>query len=481
MKPRGHGSTSLPVIPFPEAARAALENTQLRRNMGKATQTIRAKRAAAVAEMDDWEALREAGRAIKAHTLQHLDRHLIELEAAVDRAGGKVHWARDADEANAIITAIFQGHQAREVIKVKSLTTDEIGLNAALKAVGINAFETDLAELIVQLAEDRSSHFLVPAIHKNRAEIKELFQRKMGLESLTDEPRALASAARSYLRAKFLSVPFAVSGANFAIAETGTVCVVESEGNGRMCLTLPRVLVSVLGIEKLLPTWQDLEVFMQLLPRSSTAERMNPYTTFWTGVTPGDGPSEFHLVLLDNGRTRVLDDPHGRSALACIRCSACLNICPVYERTGGHAYNAVYPGPIGAILTPQLIGLDNAGSLPFASSLCGACYDVCPVKINIPEVLVHLRGEVVRRKQNHAHLGLGTGGEGIAMKLAARAFSSRERYERAQRLGRFGQRLAVRDGYIERLPGPLAAWSMMRDTLPVAQKTFREWWRETHP
>ena len=184
----------------------------------------------------------------------------------------------------------------------------------------------------------------------------------------------------------------AVSGANFGVAETGTICIVESEGNGRMCLTLPRVLISVMGIEKVIPTWQDFEVFLQLLPRSSTAERMNPYTSFWTGVTPGDGPQEFHLVLLDNGRTNVLADPVGRQTLQCIRCSACLNICPVYERTGGHAYNSVYPGPIGAILTPQLAGVENAGSLPFASTLCGACYDVCPVKINIPEVLIHLRG-----------------------------------------------------------------------------------------
>ena len=210
----------------------------------------------------------------------------------------------------------------------------------------------------------------------------------------------LAGAARTHLRRKFLSAPVAVSGANFGVAETGTVCVVESEGNGRMCLTLPKVLISVMGMEKVIPTWQDFEVYLQTLPRSSTAERMNPYTSFWTGVSPGDGPQEFHLVLLDNGRTKVLADRVGRQALNCIRCSACLNICPVYERTGGHAYNSVYPGPIGAILTPMLAGVENAGSLPYASSLCGACYDVCPVKINIPEVLVHLRGEVVRQKQD---------------------------------------------------------------------------------
>ncbi len=262
----------------------------------------------------------------------------------------------------------------------------------------------------------------MPAIHKNRAEIRALFRRRLEhTEELTDEPKVLAAAARAHLRQKFLSAPVAISGANFGVAETGTICIVESEGNGRMCLTLPRVLISVMGIEKVVPTWQDMEVFLQLLPRSSTAERMNPYTSFWTGVARGDGPQEFHLVLLDNGRTKVLADPAARQTLQCIRCSACLNICPVYERTGGHAYNSVYPGPIGAILTPQLAGVENAGSLPFASTLCGACYDVCPVKINIPEVLLHLRGEVVRQKQQNRIL---PGIEAVAMKLLAGVFAN---------------------------------------------------------
>jgi L-lactate dehydrogenase complex protein LldF len=242
-----------------------------------------------------------------------------------------------------------------------------------------------------------------------------------------------------------------------------------------MCLTLPKVLISVMGLEKVIPLWQDLEVFLQLLPRSSTAERMNPYTSVWTGVSAGDGPSEFHLVLLDNGRTRVLADRTGRQALNCIRCSACLNICPVYERTGGHAYNSVYPGPIGAILTPMLAGVENAGSLPFASSLCGACYDVCPVKINIPEVLIHLRGEVVRQKQDES--GSWLDGEGLAMRYLAGVFANPARYERVQRLGRFGQRFLKRGETIERLPGPFGGWTAMRDVFPVAPETFREWWR----
>ncbi len=461
---------------FGRNASVALANTQLRRNMGKATQTIRAKRANVVSELPDWEELREAGRAIKASTLEHLDEQLIQLEAAVQKAGGHVHWARDGAEANRIITEIVQGHEAREVIKIKSLTTDEIQLNAALADAGITAVETDLAELIIQLAGEHSSHILVPAIHKNRAEIREIFMRTLGVRELSDQPKDLAAVARTHLRRKFLSTKVAISGANFAVAETGTVCIVESEGNGRMCLTLPQVLISVMGIEKIIPSFRDFEVFLQLLPRSSTGERMNPYTSLWTGVTKGDGPQEFHLVLLDNGRTNVLADEIGRQTLNCIRCSACLNICPVYERTGGHAYGSVYPGPIGAILTPQLVGVEHAGSLPYASSLCGACYDVCPVKINIPEVLIHLRGEVVRQKQDQGGVRAALDPENVAFKTLAKLFTSRAAYERAQGLGKVGQWPLQQGGYINWLPGILGGWTATRDMPTIPAQTFRQWW-----
>ena len=463
---------------FERNAPAALANTQLRRNMGKATQTIRGKRANVVGELRDWEELREAGRATKAHTLEHLDHYLLQLEAAVQKAGGHVHWAADAAEANQIITGLVQSHQAKEVIKIKSLTTDEIRLNKALADAGIQAVETDLAELIIQLAGEHSSHILVPAIHKNRSEIREIFMRTLGVRELSDQPKDLAAVARTHLRRKFLSTPVAISGANFAVAETGTVCIVESEGNGRMCLTLPKVLISVMGIEKIIPTFQDFEVFLQLLPRSSTGERMNPYTSLWTGVTPGDGPQEFHLVLLDNGRTDVLADEIGRQTLNCIRCSACLNICPVYERTGGHAYGSVYPGPIGAILTPQLVGVEHAQSLPYASSLCGACYDVCPVKINIPEVLIHLRGEVVRQKQDEGGLRAALDPENIAFKTLAKVFASRVAYEQAQKVGKVGQWPLAEDGFITWLPGLLSGWTAMRDMPAMPQQTFRQWWEE---
>ncbi len=465
---------------FQESAKAYLDNTQLRRNIGHATHTIRDKREQAVGEMPDWEELREAGSNIKQRVMRHLDKYLVQLEKSVQQAGGVVHWAKDGKEANRIILDLVQQKQVEEVVKVKSITTDEIELNKALAKEGIQALETDLAELIVQLAEDEPSHILVPAIHKNRAEIRELFKEKLNQDELSDRPEDLAEAARLYLRKKFLSAKVGISGGNFAVAETGTISVVESEGNGRMCTTLPDTLITVMGLEKIIPTWRDFEVFMQLLPRSATAERMNPYNSFWTGVTDGDGPQEFHLVLLDNGRTNVLADEVGRQTLNCIRCSACLNVCPVYERTGGHAYNSVYPGPIGAILTPQLKGLEDEGaaSLPYASSLCGACYEVCPVKINIPEVLVHLRGKIVDEKKRNGGIKQKTNQEHIGMKLMARAFKKRSRYERAQKLARIGQGLFVKDGSISNLPGELAGWTAMRDLKPIPEQTFREWWRQ---
>jgi L-lactate dehydrogenase complex protein LldF len=449
---------------FPQAARETLADAQLRRNVGKATTTIREKRLRAVGEVPDWEALRDAGAAIKARAMATLPEQLERLEEAVTRAGGTVHWARDGAEANAIVARIARTHGAEEVVKVKSITTDEIGLNDALAAEGISAIETDLAELILQLSHDKTSHILVPAIHRNRAEIRALFERTIADGPLGYDAGELTDVARRHLRAKFLSVPVAVSGANFAVAETGTVVVVESEGNGRMCTTLPRVLVTVMGIEKVLPEWRDLEVFLQLLPRSSTAERMNPYTSLWTGVRPGDGPEEFHLVLLDGGRTDVLADEIGRQALHCIRCSACLNVCPVYSRVGGQAYESVYPGPIGAVLSPQLFGLDVHPTLPWASSLCGACYDACPVKIEIPTLLVHLRGRVIREQKSKL------APEAIAMRAVAAVFASRSRYERAQKLARLGRGPIAKAA----LPG----WSAMRELPDPPRQTFREWWRE---
>ena len=463
---------------FPALAHVELRNTQLRRNIRKATTTIRARTARVAAELPDWEALRDAGQSIKAATLRYLDTHLLKLEERVTAAGGQVHWARDAEEAREIVINIARRHNATRAIKIKSMTTDEIDLNPAMLAAGIEPIETDLADMIVQLAHDTPSHILVPAIHRNRAEIQALFEDRFGQGELTDKPTDLTAAARIYLREKFLNTEVAISGANFAIAETGTVCVVESEGNGRMCLTLPRVLISLMGIEKVLPNFQDLEVFLQLLPRASTGERMNPYTSLWTGVRASDradpdGPQEFHLVLLDNGRTRIMADQAARETLHCIRCSRCLNVCPVYERTGGHAYDSMYQGPIGAILTPQLRGFDAAGSLPFASTLCGACLEVCPVKIDIPRILVHLRGGVTDARRNAHTLDAET----LAMQAVLWLFGGQNRMRMARHLGRIAQKLVVHDGIISRMPGPLAAWTTARDFPALPEQSFRDWWK----
>jgi L-lactate dehydrogenase complex protein LldF len=451
---------------FPNAAAIALRDTQLRHNLARATGTIRARRAAVVAEVDDWEAQRDEAARIKDSALLDLDRQLERLERTVSAAGGCVHWARDAAEANATVVKLAADAGGGEVIKVKSMVTEEIGLNSALAAVGITAHETDLAELIVQLGEDRPSHILVPAIHRNRTEIRDLFEAKLGESELSTEPSALTATARRYLRERFLRVGVGVSGANFAVAETGTICVVESEGNGRMCTTLPHTLITVMGIEKVIPRLTDLGTMLPILARSSTGERMNPYTSLWTGVVPGDGPQAFHLVLLDNGRTDVLADRLGRQALRCIRCSACLNVCPVYERTGGHAYESTYPGPIGAILAPQLSGMREHNSLPGASTLCGACYDVCPVKIEIPSILVHLRSRVV-------DAGKAPRGERSAMRALARILSSRHSYEAAQRAARLGSLTPA-----QRLVAPLSAWTASRDLPAAPPQTFRRWWRE---
>ncbi|MFI9113950.1 LutB/LldF family L-lactate oxidation iron-sulfur protein [Streptomyces venezuelae] len=461
---------------FPEAARAAIGDPTLRANLRHATHTIRDKRARAVAELDDWAELRQAGKEIKDRTLRHLDTYLLQLEEAVTAAGGTVHWAADAAEANRIVTELVRATGETEVVKVKSMATQEIGLNEHLEAEGIAAYETDLAELIVQLGEDRPSHILVPAIHRNRAEIRDIFREKMGSwgrpapEGLSDTPAELAEAARLHLREKFLRAKVGISGANFMVAETGTLVVVESEGNGRMCLTLPETLISVVGVEKVVPGWRDLEVFLQTLPRSSTAERMNPYTSMWTGTRDDDGPSAFHLVLLDNGRTDALADEVGRQALRCIRCSACLNVCPVYERAGGHAYGSVYPGPIGAILTPQLRGTASEvdASLPYASSLCGACYEVCPVAIDIPEVLVHLRERVASE-----------GGKGHRLERAAVKAASWV-LDRPAALAA-GERLAsaTRALHPKRLPGPGARqWSEHRNLPELPAEPFRDWWKK---
>ena len=456
---------------FTVAAESLLRDTQLRQNVRHATDVITRKRNAVTGEMPDWAVLRQAGSAMRDATLNHLGTYLQQFEERFQAAGGVVHWAEDAEEARTIVLQLVRATGSADVLKIKSMTTAEIGLNAHLQANGITPHETDLAELILQLGRDEPSHIVVPALHKNRQQVRALFAREMNLPDLADSAEALTEAARRYLRQRFLATKTAICGANFLIAETGSIVIVESEGNGRMCLTLPETLIAVVGIEKVLARYSDLGVLLQTLPRSATGERMNPYNSIWTGVRPGDGPQHLHVVLLDNGRSRILNNRATRQTLKCIRCGACQNACPVYRETGGHAYGSVYGGPIGAILTPQLQNLDHAQTLPFASSLCGACYEVCPVAINIPQVLTHLRGEVVaRRKERFTQ-------EAIGMRLASRIFSSAKLFATAQKAARSMQHAVTdRHGWIHRLPGMGARWTELRDLRAVPEQSFREWW-----
>lgn len=459
---------------FQKAAHHELNDVTKRRNYQYATTTIRVKRQAVVDEVDDWQDLREAGSTIKRDVAARMPELLEQFEENVTARGGHVHWARDSKEANEIIQDLVRATGEDKVVKIKSMATQEIALNDELEKAGIFAQETDLAELIVQLGEDFPSHILVPAIHRNRAEIRDIFAAKMPNtdETLTQDPAELAEAARKYLRQQFMEAKVAISGANFGCADTGTVSIVESEGNGRMCLTLPETLITVMGIEKLLPNFEDLGVFLQLLPRSSTGERMNPYTSLWSGVTEGDGPQNFHIVLLDNGRTAALSSEIGREALKCIRCSACLNVCPVYERAGGHSYGSTYPGPIGAIITPQLTGIDSSddpnGSLPYASSLCGRCNEVCPVKIPITDILLELRYQKAKNEPNHI--------ERTAFASLAQVWGHSGVWDKLVRMVALGRVLGGFNGKIDLMPPPISGWTEYRDVAVPPKKSFRQWW-----
>jgi L-lactate dehydrogenase complex protein LldF len=419
---------------------------------------------------------------IKDETLRRLDHYLEEFAASAERAGARVHWARDAAEACAIVSRIALDAGARTAVKSKSMATEEIHLNAALAEHGIDVVETDLGEYIIQLAGETPSHIVAPVIHKTKEQVAALFREKLAIETSTDIA-ALAAVARRVLRRRFAEADLGVSGVNFGVAETGTIVIVENEGNARLTTTLPRTHVALMGIEKVIPRLADLDVFLQLLPRSATGQMLSAYKSFITGTKrspEGEGPEALHIVLLDNGRSRMLARPVTRQSLACIRCGACLNACPVYQQVGGHAYGSVYAGPIGAVITPQLFGLAKAAQLPYASSLCGACRDVCPVKIDIPALLLHLRAEVVAR-----HVAQHAAGERLVFRAYAAMMRRPRLFEWTTRLGRGVQRLLrirgpvrAQRGIAARLAPPLGAWTAWRDLRPLAPRSFRDLWRD---
>ncbi|MFL6276102.1 MAG: LutB/LldF family L-lactate oxidation iron-sulfur protein [Blastocatellia bacterium] len=462
---------------FTANAEAAVADLALQKRL-RVLDTFTLRRAAAFAELPEGEALRDRARAIKQQTINHLDHYLVELERNVERLGGHVHWARTGDEACAIILDIARRNRVRSVVKSKSMATEEIHLNTALGREGIEAIETDLGEYIVQLADEPPSHILAPAIHKSKGDIAALFADKLRATNL-HEAEEIAAVARLRLRERFRSAEMGVTGANFAVAETGTIVLLENEGNIRLSTSLPRLHVAVVGIEKLIPRFADLSIFLKILARSATGQTMSSYVSFITGTRRAnevDGADEFHLVLLDNGRTRILADEAKRESLYCLRCGACLNVCPVYQKIGGHAYGTVYPGPIGSIITPPLVGLEQTKDLPFASTLCGACREVCPVRINIPHVLLSLRGDWSEGKGDKQPRGPWL--ERMAIKAWAWAMKHPRVYNWSFRLPARFQRLLLKDGKFERLPLAFGNWTRNRDFPAIAPKPFRALWRE---
>ena len=473
---------------FDANARAALTDAQLRGALRQATALFGKRRLAAAQSLSNWEDLRAQARRIKDETLLNLDKYLEEFTAKAEAAGAQIHWARDAAEANEIVKRLAYERDARLVVKSKSMTTEEIHLNTALEGAGVEALETDLGEYIIQLAGETPSHIIAPAIHKTRHQIAQLFVDRLGI-SPTDDIAMLTVTARRVLREKFAAADIGVSGVNFGVAETGTILILENEGNIRLTTSLPKTHIAVMGIEKVIPRFADLDVFLKLLPRSGTGQHLTAYQSLITGTkrrTDQEGPAELHIIVLDNGRSRMLAHPTTRQSLACIRCGACLNACPVYQQIGGHAYGSVYPGPIGAVITPQLIGLQRAAQLPYASSLCGACREVCPVKIDIPELLLHLRAEIIESSRRKAEgRKQEKTSERLAFKLWAAIMVRPRWYEMSGKLGRLLQRFVVRGNRIgkirhlaARIVPPLAAWTSARDLRPIEAKPFRKQWRD---
>jgi L-lactate dehydrogenase complex protein LldF len=456
---------------FLGAAGQALHDQPLQAALVRLTSTLMTANRRGYAALADSDKLRDHAKRIKEHTLAHLDRYLEQLEASVQKLGGHVHWAASAEDARRIVVDIARRAGCTRAVKSKSMTSEEIHLNPALEQAGIEVTETDFGEFILQLAGERPSHLVAPAVHHTRESIASVLSRHVG-EPLPDEPQPLALTGRRLLRDKFYHADLGITGANFAVAETGTIVLVTNEGNGRLTTTWPRVHVALMGMEKVIPSFADLPVFLKLLARAATGQTLSVYTTLLTGPRKAgelDGPEEFHLVILDNGRSRILETPF-RESLQCIRCGACLNACPVYRRIGGHAYGGVYSGPIGSILTPLYDSVAENPHLPHASSLCGACQAACPLKINIPHMLIGLR-----ELQHH---GQRKRGEELAYRLWKEVLGRPWLYRLALVLARTLLRPLARGGWLRSLPGPGAGWTSVRDFPAPAARSFRERWKE---
>jgi L-lactate dehydrogenase complex protein LldF len=460
-----------PLVPsrMRDLVRERIGDARLRRNVRRATATSLDKRATVVRDYDDWEAMRTAAHTVKRHVVGNLGALLASFERHATEAGARVHFARDAAEARDIVLELVRAAGALLVVKSKSMTTEEIGLTHALEAAGVEAVETDLGEYIVQLAGEMPSHITAPALHKSREEIGALFAEKLGI-AYTSEPVELTAVARETLRRFFLEATVGISGVNFALADSGTICVVENEGNARLSMTLPRTHIAVMGVEKILPDFRALSLFLSLLGRSATGQRITSYTSLIRGPRKEgetDGPEDLQIVVLDNGRTRMLAEPALRDALMCIRCGACMNVCPVYQKVGGHAYGSIYSGPIGAVITPVFAGMEEARTLPYASSLCGACAEICPVKIDLHHMLLWWRKSIAGAR-------LGPPAERAAMRAFALMMRRAWRYDLAGRLARTFWPLLAHGGSAPVVPG----WSATRDFPRLPAHSFKDLWKE---
>ena len=463
---------------FRQGAGAALSDPKIQANLEGLYNGFHQARIDASDQTPDWEALQDKGRAIKAHTLDNLAYYLEMVERNVIASGGHIYFARDAEAASNYVVNLAKERGIELVIKGKSMVSEEMALNHRLEEEGIEPVETDLGEYIVQLAEETPFHIIAPAIHKSRVEVSELFAEKLNVP-MYDNIEDLTREARDQLRQKFVDAGMGITGANFIVAETGTVTLVTNEGNGRMCTSMPKIHVAITGMEKVVPSIEDLGLFLRLLIRSATGQRISSYVTTVTGPRGEDevdGPEEFHLVIVDNGRSKMLADPNLREALYCLRCGACLNACPVYRKVGGHAYGWVYPGPIGAIVSPMLTNLSEAKDLPFASTLCGACKEACTVKINIPRMLLYLRKELTQGETYPEHKSVSMA-ESTAVKGWRASVSSSFMMRLSNLGGRLLQLPFVRGGRIDRLPSPLSGWTKHRKFPAIASKPFRTRWK----
>ncbi|MGB0384881.1 MAG: LutB/LldF family L-lactate oxidation iron-sulfur protein [Ardenticatenaceae bacterium] len=461
-----------PNVTFNERIEEAVAHPESHQAVGIGARRFAVKRVNALASFPQADEYRDRARLIRAHTLSQLDTYLAQFADRVEALGGHVFWAKNAQEANHYVVELARAKNVKQAIKSKSMVTEEIELNHALEGIGVEVAESDLGEFIIQLASEKPSHIIAPVMHKTRQQVGQLFHEKLGVP-YTDDPIELNKIARAHLRRIFLSADLGISGVNFGVAESGTICIVTNEGNARLSTTAPRIHVAMMGMERLVPTFEDLGVMLQILARSATGQKLSVYSTLITGPRRSkedDGPEEFHVVILDNGRSKALAGEMAE-ILYCIRCGACLNACPVYQSIGGHAYGSVYPGPVGAIVTPSLMGMDPWSDLAHASTLCGACKEVCPVRIDIPRMLLKLREEGHKAGQSPTWLKTG-------LKMYSSAAQRPTLYSLGMRASSVATRVLGKNDWMQKLPGPLSGWTDHRAFPKPAPKPFRQLWKE---